>query len=375
MALDHVRDYFHVDATTADPLDLNTTTPILFFTRWVTHFCAPTFVLLSGTSIYLQSLRKTSHELGVFLLKRGAWLILIEITVVTFVITFNPFLNMLILQVIWSIGISMVILGLLILLRVPYRALLIIGALIVLGHNAFDYMEAHPGFQTTFIWDLLHSGRFSVYPIIDGYNIVVVYPFLAWTGVMILGFCLGKVFTTEFGIESRKKLLLRLGAAALVLFVVLRFIDVYGDPVRWTTQETPFYTFLSFITITKYPPSLFFLCVTLGVALIALAYLEGIKNRFTDAFVVFGRTAFFYYIVHFFVIHLASAIAYLARGHSFEEGPTSHFLFWFVAPGEGYDLWMVYAIWVALVLALYPLCKWYDDYKTTHRERWWLSYL
>lgn len=377
MALDHVRDYFHISANTDDPLNLATTSPALYFTRWITHFCAPIFVFLSGTSIYLQSLRKTKKELGIFLLKRGLWLIIAEWTIIAFAWTFNTNFNILPLQVIWAIGISMFILGLLILARLSYSLILVMGILIVAGHNLLDIPESKPGFEAGFWWDLLHHGVFKLYPIGDNRVLMMVYPFLPWTGLMILGYCAGKLFTPSFSPEARKKLLLQMGGGLIVLFVVLRFSNLYGDPVPWTKQDSPFYTFLSFLKINKYPPSLLYLCITIGPALILLALIESIKNRFTGFMVTFGRTAFFYYILHLYLIHVVAAIFFFARGHSFAEARNvgKKFPFMYVAPGEGNGLLVVYAVWLGVILLLYPLCKKYDRYKTAHKEKWWLSYL
>ena len=377
MALDHVRDYFHIGANTDDPLNLATTSPALYFTRWITHFCAPIFVFLSGTSIYLQSLRKTKKELGIFLLKRGLWLIIAEWTIIAFAWTFNTNFNILPLQVIWAIGISMFILGLLILARLSYSLILALGILIVAGHNLLDIPESKPGFEAGFWWDLLHHGVFKLYPIGDNRVLMMVYPFLPWTGLMMLGYCAGKLFTPSFSPEARKKLLLQMGGGLIALFVVLRFINLYGDPVPWTKQDSPFYTFLSFLKINKYPPSLLYLCITIGPALILLALIESIKNRFTGFMVTFGRTAFFYYILHLYLIHVVAAIFFFARGHSFAEARNvgKKFPFMYVAPGEGNGLLVVYAVWLGVILLLYPLCKKYDRYKTAHKEKWWLSYL
>lgn len=377
MALDHVRDYFHISANTDDPLNLATTSPALYFTRWITHFCAPIFVFLSGTSIYLQSLRKTKKELGIFLLKRGLWLIIAEWTIIAFAWTFNTNFNILPLQVIWAIGISMFILGLLILARLSYSLILALGILIVAGHNLLDIPESKPGFEAGFWWDLLHHGVFKLYPIGDNRVLMMVYPFLPWTGLMMLGYCAGKLFTPSFSPEARKKLLLQMGGGLIALFVVLRFSNLYGDPVPWTKQDSPFYTFLSFLKINKYPPSLLYLCITIGPALILLALIESIKNRFTGFMVTFGRTAFFYYILHLYLIHVVAAIFFFARGHSFAEARNvgKQFPFMYVAPGEGNGLLVVYAVWLGVILLLYPLCKKYDRYKTAHKEKWWLSYL
>jgi len=377
MALDHTRDYFHIGANTDDPLNLATTTPLLFFTRWITHFCAPIFIFLSGTSVYLQSLRKTKKELGIFLLKRGLWLIVAEWVIIAFAWTFNPFYNIVPFQVIWAIGISMVILGLLILIRLPYYGILALGAILVLGHNLLDIPEAAPGFKPNFWWDVVHHGVFMPYEFAPGHVAMFVYPFAAWTGVMMLGYCTGVVFTSKYTKEQRRKFLLFTGAGMIILFICLRFSNSYGDPVPWTTQPTALYTLFSFIKVNKYPPSLLYLCITIGPALMLLPLLEGIQNRFSKTMVVFGRTAFFYYILHIYLIHLLSAILFFARGHSFADGLNvgERFPFLFVAPGEGYGLGIVYLVWLLVVVALYPLCKRYDAYKTNHREKWMLSYL
>ena len=375
MALDHVRDYFHIAAFTDDPLNLATTTPLLYFTRWVTHFCAPIFVFLSGTSIYLQSLRKTKKELSAFLIKRGLWLIFAEFVIIAFAWTFNPFYNFIPMQVIWAIGISMVILGLAI--RLPYHFILVLGLVIFFGHNLLDIPEAAPGFKAGFWWDLLHHGHFVPYAYMPNHFAVIVYPFLPWTGLMMLGYCFGIFFTPKFTAEQRQKIILRLGMALVLFFVIVRFINIYGDPVAWATQKNGLYSFLSFMKVHKYPPSLLYLCITIGPALLLLSFVEKIKNRFTNIMVVFGRTAFFYYIIHLYLIHLLGAIVFFAKGNSMQTAIDSmqNLPFMFLIPGQGFGLAIVYAVWAAVIIALYPLCKWYDKYKTSHKEKWWLSYL
>lgn len=377
MALDHVRDYFHIGANTGNPLDLSTTTTLLFFTRWITHFCAPTFIFLSGTSIYLQSLRKTKKELGVFLLKRGLWLILVEWCIISLGWTFNLHYNIIPFQVIWAIGISMFLFGALMLLNIPYKVIFVLGVMLVAGHNLLDFPEAAPGFQSNFWWDLFHHGVFTPYQFAPGHVALMVYPFAAWMGVMMLGYCTGKLFTADYTPELRKKILIRIGLSLIALFILLRFTNAYGEPVDWTKQPEGFFTVLSFINTTKYPPSLLFLCMTIGPALLLLAFTENLKNRFSDAMVVFGRTAFFYYILHIYMIHIAAAICFFMRGHTFADAANvgQQFPFMFVAPGEGYGLGIVYLVWILLVLGLYPLCRRYDQYKTLHKEKWWLSYL
>jgi uncharacterized membrane protein len=377
MALDHVRDYFHVGANTGDPLDLQTTFPMLFFTRWITHFCAPVFIFLSGTSIFLQGQRKSPTELGIFVLKRGCWLMVAEWTIVSFGWTFNPTFATIPLQVICAIGISMVLLGLLLWMRIPYTVILGIGVIIVFGHNLLDSIENAPGFQANFWWDLLHHARFSRYPISEGHAIMLVYAFVPWTGLMMLGYCMGIFFTNTYSPEQRSIILSRLGIGLLVFFVGLRYSNLYGDPANWIPQKNALFTVLSFVNVQKYPPSLLYTCLTLSAALLLLVWFESIHSGFSRIMTIFGRTAFFYYIVHIYVIHLFSSFAFFARGHSFAEGidTRSHFPFLFVAPGEGFNLTGVYIVWILLLVLLFPVCKWYDHYKRNHREHWWLSYV
>lgn len=377
MALDHVRDFFHISANIDDPLNLATTSPALYFTRWITHFCAPIFVFLSGTSIYLQSLRKSTKELGIFLVKRGIWLILAEWFIISLAWTFNPFYNVFPFQVIWAIGISMLILGLLILIKLPFRAILVLGLLIVFGHNLLDTPESKPGFQPGFWWDLVHHGRFTFYEFSPGYFVIVVYPFLAWTGVMMLGYAAGRWFSPNVEEHQRKKILLGTGSALILFFIVIRMLNVYGDPLAWSAQKNSLYSILSFLKVNKYPPSLLYLCITIGPALLLLAWMENWRNTFSRAMIVFGRTAFFYYIIHLYLIHVLATIAYFWRGHQFSElkqhaGQTP---FLFVLPGEGFGLIGVYAVWLFVIVLLYPLCRRYDRYKSAHKEKWWLSYL
>jgi uncharacterized membrane protein len=372
MALDHVRDYFH---QSANPLDLATTTPLLFFTRWITHFCAPVFVFLSGTSIYLQSLRKTKKVLQSFLIKRGLWLIFIEIVVISFAWTFNPHYHIIILQVIWAIGISMVLLGLLV--RLPFNVILVIGFIIVFGHNLLDIPESAPGFVPGFWWDLLHHGFFARYPIGQSHVLLILYPFVPWVGLMMLGYCTGIFFSPKFTVSQRRKILNGIGIGLIVLFIIVRFINGYGDPQPWHTQKNGLFTFLSFINVQKYPPSLMYMCIMMGPAFLLLSLFEKIKNAFTKAIKVYGRVPFFYYVIHLYVIHLVSAAFVLIKGHSLAEATTIHsgMPFYFLAAKDGYSLLIVYIIWIGVVIALFPLCKWYDRYKTSHREKWWLSYL
>lgn len=374
MAIDHIRDNFHIGAYVDDPLNLETTNAALFFTRWITHLCAPVFVFLSGTSIYLQAQRKDKNELSMFLLKRGIWLIVAELLIVSFAITFLPW-NLLILQVIWAIGISMVFMAALIWL--PFKYLLILGLIIVLGHNGFDYMEQTPGYDSGVLWEILHNGHSQYYGLDENHGIFVVYPFLPWLGLMILGYCLGVWFKAGVSAEQRKKWLLYAGSALITLFVVLRILNVYGDPHPWEVQKTALLSFFSFINVHKYPPSLQYISVFIGISMFLLAWLENAKNWFTDVMKVFGRTAFFYYILHWYLVHALAGIYFFIRGHHMSEAIESakNVPFLFMVPGEGLGLLPLYLIWIMVIAILYPICKRYDAYKTNHREKWWLSYL
>jgi uncharacterized membrane protein len=369
MALDHTRDFFHYDAQLHNPLNLNSTTGVLFFTRWITHFCAPVFVFLSGTSAYLQSARKSKKELSIFSITRGLWLILMELTIVNLMLTFNIYFYTFALETIWAIGISMVILGLVIWL--PFEVILVIGLLIVFGHNSLDFYERKQTGQFSVAYNLLH--RVGFHPLGGKYNLLVLYPFLSWSGLMMVGYCLGKVLRNE-NKAYRRKFLVITGLSVIALFIVLRIINVYGDPSQWSKQPTGFRTFLSFINASKYPASLFFMAMTIGPSLLLLAWWDDIQNSFTKIVSVYGRVPFFYFVVHFFILHTIVVITYFLRGHTFAETMADQGIAKFVYRGEGFSLAIVYLIWLSVVIAMYPLCKWYDMYKTNHKEKKWLSY-
>ena len=372
MALDHTREFFHSAALTSNPLDLNTTTPVLFFTRWITHFCAPVFVFLSGTSAYLQSARKSKKELSLFLITRGLWLILAEITIVNLVFSFDITFSAIALEVIWAIGVSMLILGLVIWL--PFEIILFIGLLIVLGHNSLDFYEKKQTGQLSAGYNLLH--RVGVHQLSADHTVLILYPFLPWAGVMMLGYCLGKVMRNT-DTRYRKRFLVITGLSTIGLFIILRFINIYGDPFSWSKQGNGLYTFLSFVNSTKYPPSLFFVSMTIGPSLLFLAWSDNIQNGFTKIVSVYGRVPFFYFVIHFFLIHLFSTITYFMRGHSFAEDAADTLtpFIKFIKAGEGVQLRYVYLIWLSIVIIMYPLCKWYDKYRSAHKEKKWLSYL
>ncbi|MEL6811507.1 MAG: heparan-alpha-glucosaminide N-acetyltransferase domain-containing protein [Bacteroidota bacterium] len=371
MALDHVRDYFHAGAFVSDPSNLDTTTPELFFTRFITHFCAPVFVFLAGTSAFLYGRNKTKKTLFKFLFTRGVWLILLELTVMTFLWWFDLSFSFFNLQVIWAIGLCMVFLSAIIYL--PKNLILILGLVLVFGHNLLDGFTAEGNSFSSMIWYILHQPAFIQ---MGDTWISFLYPIMPWIGVMSLGYVFGTLYGKEFDPMVRKKWLLILGLGAIGLFLLLRGVNIYGDRILWSTQEHPVYTLLSFFQLTKYPPSLLFLLITLGPSLLFLLAVENIKNKITDFFVVYGRVPLFYYVIHVLVIHVAAILGILITGgdwtlmiltmDSFMNGSLA---------GYGYSLGLTYLIWMGIVAVMYPICLRYMKYKAANRDKKWLSYL
>jgi uncharacterized membrane protein len=372
MALDHTRDYFHADAFIYDPLNLEKTTVLLYFTRWITHFCAPIFILLAGTSASISGQRKTKKELAGFLLKRGIWLVILEETIVNFGWFFNIHFNFFIFGVIWVLGIGMILLAGLIFL--PRTIIGLVGLVMVFGHNLLDSVHMTGDDFPGFLWGMLHDRKIFT---IGRVQIGEAYHIIPWAGVMALGYCLGGIFTSGYDVIRRKKILLLLGFACLLLFVVNRGINVYGNRYPWTSQSSPLLTLLSFINISKYPPSLDYLLVTEGFAFLFLALTENISNGFTRFISVYGRVPLFYYILHIYLIHLVGILGAVVLGYKWTDmtGFTSWITDMPSLRGYGFSLGVVYLIWISIVLLLYPLCKWYDGYKSAHRDKWWLSYL
>jgi uncharacterized membrane protein len=380
MALDHVRDFFFkADVSSGgaslamDPTNLATTTPWLFFTRWITHFCAPTFVFLAGTSVFLMGQKRTKSQISVFLIKRGFWLVFVELVIITFGWTYNPFFNLFILQVIWAIGISMILLGILVLL--PFWLIFALGVIIVFGHNLLDYPEINKNLRGGWFSDLIYFSNFSIYSLGKDHFFLIVYAFLPWLGVMMLGYCFGKLYRKTVDPLWRRKKLLLMGGSFVLLFIIIRLLKGYGDPVAMSQQPRgSVFTVLSFLNVNKYPPSLAFLSMTIGTAMIVLALLENVQNKVTGFFRTYGRVPMFYYILHFYIIHTVAIIVFFAQGYSNNEIVTKNNPFLFKPPGFGFGLPGVYAVWLFVFLVLYPLCKKYDRYKSTH-SKWWLSYI
>ena len=372
MALDHVRDYFHSGSFLFDPLDLRQTTPALFFTRWITHFCAPIFVFLAGTGAFLSTARgKTRGELARFLLTRGLWLILLEVTLIRFGWFFNFDYNFTLLQVIWALGCSMIALAGLIYL--PPWVVGAFGVTLIATHNLFDAVRAESLGSFAWLWSILHQPNF-LQPR-AGVGVFAAYPLVPWVGVMAAGYAFGKLLLLEP--DRRRRLLWRLGVGLTLLFVVLRVTNLYGDPRPWGVQGSALYTLLSFVNCAKYPPSLLFLLMTLGPAIILLALFDrGAGGKLARPFVVFGRVPMFYYVLHIFLIHaLAGAFAFARYGDAVwdfltppTDGGTQR------PQGYGYGLPAVYLVWLAVVLLLYPACRWFAGVKRRNRSQW-LSYL
>ena len=362
MALDHVRDYFHISAQTADPLDLNTTTPLLFFTRWITHFCAPVFVFLSGVSAYLSGRNKPIKTVSSFLIKRGLWLAVVDIVVMTFILTFNPHYNFIMLTTLWAIGCSMIVLGLV--LKLSPKLVLPLGILLFLGHDLSTDFIPQQGGGTGLLKVL-----FSIYilPVSKTHVIGFFYAILPWTGAMMLGYAFGKY------VADRKKLMVA-GLSLILLFIALRWINVYGDSAPWHEQRDAGYTILSFINTTKYPASLQFLCMTLGPAMLLLAALQAKRSAFLEVASVYDRVPFFYFVLHFLLAHLLLVLAFFLTGHTANEIVDPAVPFYFRPQHFGFSLPAVYGIWLTVVLIMYYPCKWFFAYKRQHKE-WWLHYL
>ncbi len=372
MALDHTRDFFHADVGLFDPTDLTRTNPVLFFTRWITHFCAPTFVFLSGVSAYISRQRKSTKELSWFLFTRGLWLVFLEFTVVRFGIIFNLYYDFLIFQVIWVIGASMIVLSALVYL--PQKAILALGLILVFGHNLLDAFRLNPGEPGHFIWAIMQQSGF--FPVGSGSVVLAAYPLLSWLGIMLTGYGIGFLYDKDFDPSRRKRILIYSGVACLAIFVVLRFTNAYGDPSPWTIQKNSIFTFLSFINVTKYPVSLLYTVLMLGPVLIALPLLENIGGRLVEPFRIIGRVPLFYYILHFYLIHISSILSYMIiYGKSWSD-LDFHFSAGFggIPAGVGYMLPWVYFAWISIVISLYPICKWYHRYKSQHNH-WWLGYV
>lgn len=368
MALDHVRDYFHYSAFMFDPADPTQSTLPIFFTRWVTHFCAPAFSFLAGLSAFMVGKRKTQNELSAFLLKRGIWLVFIELTIVGFAWYFDFQFRTFGLLVIWSLGISMIVLAALI--HLPRTYILIFSLLLICCHNLFDNVH----FSGNVLWSIVHEQVF--YKLSDNTQLLIGYPIVPWIAVMALGYYFGALYDKSFDSNKRKKVFNIIGVIAITVFIVLRLTNLYGDPKQFKQYDTLSQDVISFLNPSKYPPSLLYLMMTLGATFLFLANAEKLKGRIVNFFCTFGRVPFFYYILHLYLIHIIALIFAQISGWGWQKFILSTWIgFEPNMKGYGFSLWVVYVVWIGIILLLYPLCKRFDKYKQSHKEKWWLSYL
>ena len=368
MALDHVRDYFHFDAFFFNPTDPEKTNIGLYFTRWITHYCAPTFSLLAGVSAYLIGIRKSKKELSFFLLKRGIWLIFIELTVVNFSWFFDIHFQTFGLFVIWSLGISMIFLAGIIYINL--KNVLIFSLLMIFGHNALDSFH----FGNDIFWSIIHE--FNFIDLQSGRKLLVGYPIIPWIGVMSLGYYFGSYYNSEMNSTRRKRLFRIIGISSVLLFFVVRILNGYGNFQCWKNYDSILSTLFSFFNPCKYPPSISYLLMTLGPVFIILSLTENLKGKIINTISVFGKVPFFYYILHIYLIHLLALITAWFTGFGWEsliikgwvtQSP--------LLKGFGFNLWVVHLIWISIVIALYPFCKKFGYYKQNNKDKAWLSYL
>ncbi|MFL5502796.1 MAG: DUF1624 domain-containing protein [Gemmatimonadaceae bacterium] len=365
MALDHTRDFFTLPGL--NPTNLATTTPALFFTRWVTHFCAPVFFLLTGTGAYLSLRRRSRADLSRFLLTRGIWLIFLDVVIARcLAYQFNFDYRVTMLLVLWALGWAMIFLSALVFL--PVSVSTTIGAILIVGHNLLDGVKwSNP------LWSILHAPGFVLNT--PDHVVFVAYPLIPWIGATAVGYGLGEVYAWD--VERRRTFLLRLGIALTVAFIAIRAVNKYGDPSRWVQQAASTFTVLSFLNTTKYPPSLLFLLMTLGPAMIFLWAVDRGTPRVARPALIIGKVPMFYYLLHFALIHVVAVIICYARYRSahwmFESPDLGHYPFT-PPPGWGYSLPVVYLVWAAVVIMMYPLCRWYAAVKARRSESW-LRYL
>jgi uncharacterized membrane protein len=373
MTLDHVRDFFH-DAATVSPTDMATTTPAIFLTRWVTHFCVPVFLFTSGASawLWMQRRSKSRIELSWYLLSRGLWLILLELVVMRFALDFTMFSSYpIVLITLWGLGVSMILLALLAYL--PQPLLLALSIAVICLHNLADGIRASDFGPQGWLWNFLHQqGGFLIGPVV----VAVGYPIVPLFAVMAAGFCAGPVLMLDR--ETRQSIALKAGIGLSLGFVAIRLLNLYGDPAPWQQQSTTIMTVMSFLNCTKYPLSLDFLQMTLGPAMITFAWFERMQFRESNPLIVFGRVPLFYFVAHFTFAHaLLIPVCWIRYGEfAFAIHPPPAI----GGPAEiyprdfGFSLGVVYGLWLFMLLVFYPICRMFSSLKK-HRKDWWLSYL
>jgi uncharacterized membrane protein len=370
MALDHVRDFLHTASATQDPTNLQTTTAILFFTRWITHLCAPTFVFLSGISAWL-FLKRSGNipESRKFFLTRGIWLVILEFTVINFALWYDIKFRLLLMEVISAIGLSFIVLSFL--LKLPSKLIGITGIIILFTHNLLQSVAIPSQPAMAVLTSVLFKP--NMIQLTPGISFFSAYPLIPWLGIMLAGFGFGELFDIEQ--NRRKKTFLITSLSIVAVFVLLRFLNFYGDPVKWDTQKNTLFTFLSFFNVTKYPPSLLFSLLFIGLSILALYFFETGWNLITEFLSVYGRVPLFYFVIHLFLIHGLMFIVLYLQGFS-----NSDFVFGAFKNGRpeqvnGVSLGVVCLIWIAVVLFMYPVCKWYGDYKSRNNRKKFLKYL
>ena len=380
MMLDHTRDFVSAAQFQFDPTDLTKTSVALFFTRWITHFCAPVFFFLAGTGAYLRRARGvTPGEMTSFLVSRGIWLIVLELTIIRVLISFDVLPHGIYIgQTIWALGWSMIVLA--VLVHLPLRVIGVLSVAMIAVHNAFDALQVRScvrGEPVCSVGEVLlrvlHQPGWIALGSTNGPTFYSHYPLIPWVGVMAAGYVFGRLYTMDAHV--RRPILVRLGGGLIALFVVLRAGNIYGDSRTWSVQSNAAFTVLSFLNTTKYPPSLLYLCMTLGPAILLLAFLERERRtRFGSALVTYGRVPLLFYVLQWLFAHGVAYAAYVAAGKPtgalfryHENSPE-------VLARAGFSLPVVYAVWIAGVLALYPICKWYAGVKR-RRNDWWLGYL
>ena len=375
MALDHVRDFF--TSSTINPTDPRLTNLGLYLSRWITHICAPTFVFLAGTAIYLQMRRKSKSQLSRFLLTRGLWLIFLECTLLHVILTFNWQWNMQVLNILWMIGLSMIVMAGVI--HLPMPAVAVFGSILILGHNLLDRVPVTSFGQFGWLWRILHVQSFLTGDPAH-LPVLVAYPLIPWPGVMALGFAFGPLLSHDPGM--RRKWLVRGGVLMIAVFALLRLPNIYGDPQRWSAQATPLRTAFSIFNVTKYPPSLQFLLITLGISALLMAMIDwaeqnGKLGRVRRVLDVYGRAPFFYFLLHFLMAHALALFTAMAMGKNWRwftmEFPQGGIIT-SQLPGFGFSLPVVWCVWILVVALCYPICRWNADLKQSRRYPF-LSYL
>ena len=369
MALDHVRDMMHVNSITQSPTNLETTTPLLFFTRWITYLCAPIFVFLAGTSAYISVTNSNNNSQSRrSLLKRGIYLILLEFVIVNFALFFDIGYHTLLFEVIASTGFGFIILSLL--LKLPSKTIGIIGIIIIFCHNLVQIIPlAESSSFKRILMPFFSPGAIPF----SNRIFVMAYPPIPWLGIMLVGFATGKLF--EMQDAKRKNLFMKIGLSAIILFIAIRFINVYGDSVQWQSQKNTLFTFLSFMNVTKYPPSLVFCLITLGVMFLILELADRVKNNFINIVSVYGKVPLFYFLLHFFLIHIIMIAVIFLQGFHWSQMDFVSGTFGRPKGVEsGLSLFVIYLIWGGVVAVLYKPCQWFGKYKAVHKQ-WWLKYI